>query len=170
MEELCRSLRQQHSFDLEVYQSSHQEWKNRRLHQILIPVECFSAVLFLTCICFRALPLSEMQRNVLPVCINGWGMGMIALIISPAEHPWTGIASFWFFFGSAWISCLLVTRYDPSLSMQIIWITFISWSLASFLQVVLGHWFWELNEPDVVNSDRVSLLSLTHAVQVAWSS
>jgi uncharacterized membrane protein YGL010W len=42
-----KHLREQHRYDLCLYRSAHKDWRNRLLHRILIPVECWSALLFL---------------------------------------------------------------------------------------------------------------------------
>jgi uncharacterized membrane protein YGL010W len=174
LDELCHCLRQQHALDLEVYRSSHQEWKNRRLHQVLIPIECFSAFLFITGACFHFLSplfLSELQLYLLLVGVIGWTMGIISIVIAPVDqyHPWTGIASFVFMIAAPWISFIVVKRCKQT--GRLIVFAFVSWVLASSLQVAVGHWLWELKDPDVLNGDnQVSILSLTHSVQIAWSS
>ena len=47
MQKLVNRLRQQHVLDLEVYRSAHKDRRNRVLHWILIPVECWSLLAFL---------------------------------------------------------------------------------------------------------------------------
>lgn len=168
LEAACLALRHQHETDLTVYQSSHQDWKNRWLHNVLIPIECFSAFLLITGVSFRVLPLSELQLNLLLVLLVGFSTGLISLVISPANHPWVGLASFGFMMASPWISCVITKRYNQS--WRILAVSLLMWITASSLQVAVGHWLWEKNSPDVLSSDEVSWLSLSHSVQIAWSS
>jgi len=103
----------------------------------------------------------------------GLSMAMLSLIIAPVQHPWAGLASYLFWIFAPWLSCMLVKQmqrpktYSTTVAMS----TAIAWILASTLQVVLGHFLWEQNSPDVLNSNQhVSWLSFTHSVQIAWSS
>ncbi|CAB9526417.1 expressed unknown protein [Seminavis robusta] len=169
----CRALREQHEFDLQLYQSSHQEWKNRWLHRVLIPVECFSAFLFITVICQSTLPLSYLQLHVVLVLGVGFHMGLVSLVIG--KSPWSGLSSFGFMVAAPWISCILIQprankKDDKRHKMTVAIVSLGMWFIASSLQVAVGHWLWERNEPDVLSSDQVSWLSLTHSVQIAWTS
>ena len=172
VEVTCLAWRQQHSLDLLLYQSSHQEWMNRWLHSILIPLECGSAFLFVAGILRKY--LSDLQLYLLLVGMIGFGMGMISLCIAPShDHPWAGIASFVFLVAAPWASCVAVQQplfANHQQSWRVVGVALVMWIMASSLQVVVGHWLWEQNSPDVLSSsDQVSWLSLTHSVQIAWS-
>jgi uncharacterized membrane protein YGL010W len=150
LEQWCRSLIEQHQFDLRLYQSSHQELKNRWLHKLLIPVECFAAFLFVTAVFRTILRISHVQLHLLMVTCLGFTMGMISLAISPVDHTWTGISSFVFMTASPWISCILVKDKESHKGWRTMAVALVAWILASSLQVAVGHWLWEDNEPDVL--------------------
>lgn len=170
--------RNQHSFDIDLYQSSHIEWKNQRLHKCMIPLETFSVILFVAAILRQCFCWSDLQLHLVLVGIVGFGMGMISLVImDPVHHPWAGIASFVFLVSAPWVSCAWVVQQPTPVSIKrcskspksIAVIALTMWIVASSVQVVVGHWLWEQNSPDVLNSNQVSWLSLTHSVQIAWS-
>lgn len=180
----CDAWREQHSLDVDLYQSSHTEWKNQWLHQCLIPLESFSVVLIIAGVLRRWFQWSALPLHVVLVGMVGFGMGLMSLAIAdPERHPWAGIASFLFWVAAPWASCTIVARPSPpspsfnnhfakSWNNDIVLLAFVMWILASSLQVVLGHWLWEKNSPDVLNnahSDQISWLSLSHSVQIAWS-
>jgi hypothetical protein len=172
LEEYCRSIIEQHQFDLRLYQSSHQVLKNRWLHKLLIPIESFAAFLFVTAAFRTILRLSHLQLHLLMVLCLGFTMGMISLAISPVSHAWTGIATFVFMTASPWISCIVVKDQENHhhKAWRTMAVALAAWILASSLQVTVGHWLWEDNQPDVLSSGLVSWLSLTHSVQIAWSA
>jgi len=174
LEAIVLGLRQQHAFDLELYQTSHREWKNVWLHKALIPIETFSAVVFITTVWFHIFPLSDLLLTLLLVSTLGFGIGLTSLMIATANHPWAGVASFVFWVTSSMLACVVSRQKgiskDNAFVLRLLLASF-SWILASTLQVVIGHWLWELNDPDLLSSNNhVSWLSLVHSVQIAWSS
>lgn len=66
----------------------------------------------------------------------------------------------------------LVYREFPGRLMVVVAI--VSWTVAWALQVGVGHWMWEQNQPNVVDQNRmgsaVSYLAVTTSVLIAWSS
>lgn len=108
LQDACLAFREQHSIDLVVYKSSHKEWKNRWLHSCLIPIESFSAFLFVTAVCLQTLPLSKLQLNLLLIVLVGFPMGMLSLVISHTDHPYAGTAAFVILVACPWISCSVV--------------------------------------------------------------
>ena len=143
----------------------------------MIPLETFSVFLFIAALLRQWFYWSDLQLHLVLVGIVGFGMGMISLIImDPVHHPLVGIASFVFMVVAPWVSCGLVDQQSPisilpcsKSSKNIAVIALIMWIVASSLQVIVGHWLWEQNSPDVLSSDQVSWLSLTYSVQIAWS-
>lgn len=200
LQQICIDLRSQHLTDLQIYQSSHQEWKNRLLHQVLIPVECFAMILLLTVFVHEFLQvllltpststinaatatMMTMINIVLYVTmvlsLGGGGLGMIALILSSVDHhPWIGLLTYVYMVAATWISCFIVTNSNINNNnnnwYSIGLIAIMIWIIASLFQVVVGHWIWEQNAPDILNQNDehviISWLSLTHSVQIAWSS
>jgi uncharacterized membrane protein YGL010W len=171
LEQWCQSLIEQHQFDLRLYQSSHRELKNRWLHKLLIPVECFAAFLLVTAVFRTILRLSHVQLHLLMVTCLGFTMGMISLAISPVSHAGTGISCFVFMTASPWMSCILLKYQESHKGWRTMAVALAAWIMASSLQVAVGHWLWEDNKPDILSSfGKVSWLSLTHSVQVAWSA
>ena len=208
---LAPEWRHQHALDLEVYQSSHQDWKNHWLHALLIPVEHLAAVVFVTGLLYclivglsrsrQPLLLPALFLHLIVIGGIGFGMGMICLVIAPPHHPCTGMASFVYMVVSSVMACRLVTSPECHTGLvmthwnnyynkapnnnqhylqhytqrilpcwRILLVAMAVWMLSSSLQVVVGHWIWEGNSPDVLNSDsHVSWLALTHSVQIAWS-
>jgi uncharacterized membrane protein YGL010W len=138
------SLGRQHEVDLIVYRSAHQLWKNRALHWVLIPVECWS--LFL--VAYALLP--------------PWIPFLVAIFL--------GVMAFWLaLYPKIGFACLVFHIMVIGSCSTIIehWKTWETLSLASIawifswtVQVGVGHWLWEKNDPNVANMASVSWLAM----------
>jgi uncharacterized membrane protein YGL010W len=167
-------LSKQHEMDLAIYQEAHTEWRNKILHSILIPVETFSFLLFLT------VALSIVTRRSRWQCQKdekrleswimqaiGWTTGLISLVITGSDNISTGTASLLFHLASVAVCDKLVCEKGP---WKAIVIGACSWTIAWSLQVGVGHWLLEHNQPNVANMNEVSWLAMTQSVLIAWSS
>lgn len=151
---LMSRLRRQHESDLIFYRSAHQMWRNRVLHWILIPVECWS--LFL--VAYVLLP------PWLPFLVATL-LGFIAWWI--AENPTVGCACLvfhLFVIGSCTVTIQNLTTWEA------LTVASIGWIFAWALQVGVGHWLWEKNDPNVAHIASVSWLAMCQSVLIAWSS
>lgn len=173
MHTLLQSLSKQHEMDLEIYRRAHAEWRNRILHWILIPVETFSFLLFLAV----ALSIGNRQQqkyggsNAFIMSAIGWTIGLVSLAIAGQDHLFLGVASLIFHIVAVAICDKLVHEKGP---LKALIIGTVCWTLAWTLQVGVGHWIWERNQPNVANMNMqdndVSWLSMTQSVLIAWSS
>jgi uncharacterized membrane protein YGL010W len=164
LESLCK----QHEIDLEIYRGAHTEWRNRILHWILIPVEAFSFLLFLTV----ALSIgTRRQKDGLESLIMkaiGWTTGLVSLVITTGlDNLSIGTASLFFHLAAVAVCDKLVRENGP---WKAIVIGASSWTIAWSLQVGVGHWILENNQPNVANMNEVSWLAMTQSVLIAWSS
>lgn len=147
-------LIQQHLLDLKIYRSSHREWRNRMLHRVMIPVECWSVIL----LSMIVLPSSIVAAAVI-------ALGMLSLFI--ATDHWIGATCLVFHvFGV--IACWVLVQSQTT--QLLISIGLLSWVLAWSMQVGVGHWLWERNQPNVGNIQQVSYLAMCQSVLIAWSS
>jgi uncharacterized membrane protein YGL010W len=149
-----RKLPSQHRQDLKIYRQAHREWRNRLLHWILIPAECWSALLLGLLI----LPSST-------ICFVGLALACLSLVL--ATNPTIGAATFLFHGFAVWTGLEIVT----SLELWKAGVMCLSvWTIAWSLQVGVGHWIWEGNDPNVANLPNVSILAMCQSVLIAWSS
>lgn len=151
---LLRELRRQHAEDLKIYRSAHLEGRNRILHWIMIPIELFSALLLITALVPPLVPT-----------VIGLVMGMCALAIAAdTTKGWACL----FFHIVVVAACLVITQNLDC--TQTIAMALILWTLAWGLQVGVGHWIWEKNQPNVADMGSVSLMAIFQSVLIAWSS
>jgi len=149
-----RDLRRQHDADLKVYRLAHQEWRNRVIHWVMIPIECWSAFLLVVVIVPPFVFVSI-----------GLGLGVVALLISTNEN----VGWYCLLFHIAAVgSCLAITQLLCVL--QTVSLGFISWTIAWLCQVGIGHRLWENNRPNVADIHTVSFLAMIESVLIAWSS
>ena len=148
------SLRRQHKYDLIVYRSAHQLWENRFLHWLLIPVECWSVFL----VAYALLP------PWLPFLVATL-LGVMALWI--AADPKIGGACLVFHIVVI-VSCRATSRFLEA--WETLSVAAIAWIISWALQVGVGHWLWEKNDPNVANIKSVSWLAMCQSVLIAWSS
>jgi uncharacterized membrane protein YGL010W len=159
----CTTLLQaQHAADLRIYRGAHTDRYNRAMHWILIPVETTSFLL-LTCTLLRSL---HIPHSDIVVASIGWTLGLVAVSIT--SHRLVGLACLIGHVGAAaWVN-QTVRRFSSRKTLWVLGI--VAWTLAWALQVGLGHWIWEGNNPNVANMSQVSWLALTQSVLIAWSS
>ena len=151
---LVEKLKRRHVIDLKIYRLAHCHPFNRFLHWILIPIECWSALL----LCALIFPKS------LTVLI-GIALGALSLILS--TNTIVGMATFLFHVASLVLIHQIQEMYCP---MEAFGIATTAWTLAWALQVGVGHWMIEKNQPNVANVQNVSYLALVQSVLIAWSS
>ena len=148
-------LRRQHRLDLKIYRSAHREWRNRMLHWLLIPIECGSALL--------------LGAIVLPFeCIVLVGMGLGTLSFILAESRLVGCAC-WCFHALALAVCRQ-TLVSVGSNLGVFVVALVAWTVAWALQVGVGHWVLEKNQPNVADMGTVSYLAMVQSVLIAWSS
>jgi uncharacterized membrane protein YGL010W len=148
-----RDLQFQHLEDLKIYRSAHRDWRNCSLHGVMIPVECWSALLF--------------SMTLLPSAITavvGLALGWISLVI--ATKPSVGVATFVFHLVAIG-TCREVQSWG---TVSALVIAGGSWTIAWALQVGVGHWIWERNQPNVATMTQVSYLAMCQSVLIAWST
>jgi len=191
-------LRDRHAADMDLYRAHHADSRNQILHRFMIPLETFSFLLAFASL-LESLGDGGGNRNsavdpsvnflILVSCI-GWTVGLISLLIAPAESRWAGVASLVFHVASS----RLVRRFftdtataDLQLrpkqrigdrnatvrrmsSRPLLFVSVGLWVFAWLMQVVVGHWLWEGNQPNVANVSEVSWLAMTQSVLIAWSA
>lgn len=143
-------LRHQHIKDLELYQLSHGEWRNRWIHYFMIPIECFAFQLACTLIGLRWI---------------GYGQSVLSIQIS--TRPSLTWSSGLYHIFSVWIAHHMVTVLS---AYSVMLIALILWCFAWTVQVGLGHWICERNQPNVANIAEVSYLAMLTSTLIAWSS
>lgn len=149
-----KALQAQHIKDLRIYRAAHQECRNRLIHHVMIPVECFSFQLLL--------------RLLAGNSINKWVAWTLAILsITVASQLSAGLYSFMFHTASAWLSNWIVTSHETKTAFLI---GTLCWTLAWAVQVGIGHYLFEKNSPNVANISEVSYLAMGLSVLIAWSS
>jgi hypothetical protein len=97
----------------------------------------------------------------------GWTTGLVSLAITGPDKISIGTASLLFHLAAVAACDKLVREKGP-------WKAFMigasSWTIAWSLQVGVGHWLLEHNQPNVANINEVSWLAMTQSVLIAWSS
>jgi uncharacterized membrane protein YGL010W len=149
----CRDLQVQHLEDLKIYRAAHQEWRNRVLHWLMVPIECWSALL-----------VSMVMLPSLVTFLVGFGLGCLSVLI--ATKPSVGMATFCFHLRAIWM-CFELKSWG---TFQALLIAGGSCTLAWTLQVGVGHWIWEGNQPNVANMKEVPYVAMCQSVLIAWSS
>lgn len=161
-----RRLQEQHSKDLIIFRSRHSEIRNRALHWILIPVEVFSFFLFLAALI--AFVSSTGKVNVSEALLLqsvGWTIGIISILVSE-NNFFAATASLTYHVLVARTCGALVRKRGVAKTFQL---SAITWSLAWLIQVGIGHWILEGNQPNVATMEQVSFLAMTQSVLIAWS-
>ena len=157
LKRIYRGFKSQHILDLNVYRRAHQNWYNRVLHWILIPLECWSALCF--CMILLSLPIGAMISILL---------GIQSLFLS--TKLWIGIITFLFHLWTI-VTYIILRQYLADDSYILLLLILIVWVIAWTLQIVIGHWICEKNQPNIANKDdNVSYLAMCQSVLIAWSS
>jgi uncharacterized membrane protein YGL010W len=177
-----QQLKLQHVQDLKVYRNHHKEWRNLVLHWIMIPLECWSALLVTTVVLVYVLDGSILATTTaatvpspnisifssfgeLIALVTGIGLGVLSWMI--ATKRWIGFLTFVFHCIAMWTCHKVVTTMSP---METLSIALGVWTMAWMAQVGIGHWLWERNQPNVANMDDVSWLAMWQSVLIAWST
>ena len=147
-------LQHQHMKDLTIYRACHKDFRNRALHWMMIPTECWSALLILTV--------------VFPSWIGvGAGVVLGCLSLGIATKPAIGFLSFLFHLAAIWSCAAMMTTWGRQVAFTV---ALMAWNIAWLLQVCVGHWMLEGNQPNVSNLKTVSFLAMIQSVLIAWSS
>ena len=120
----------------------------------MIPLEYGSFSLF----------LGSLVPDVVAASV-GFGIGLLALVLSMNKR--VGWACLLFHILVVFVCNMLVQTLGQ---FATILLALLAWSLAWILQVGVGHWVWEKNQPNVASPDSVSMLSVCESVLIAWSS
>mmetsp|Transcript_27191 Transcript_27191/g.41138 ORF Transcript_27191/g.41138 Transcript_27191/m.41138 type:complete len:156 (-) Transcript_27191:282-749(-) len=152
--QLLAELRSQHREDLTVYRRAHGEWRNRLVHYIMIPIEYLSFQLFLQLLAGQEISIAVSLL-----------LSFAALLV--ALHLTTGFASSVFHLASCCAANFIAKTYSFEESMLT---GAVLWTTAWFVQVGIGHYLFEKNEPNLANMSEVSYLSMCTSVLIAWSS
>jgi uncharacterized membrane protein YGL010W len=149
-------LQQQHEIDLVIYRDSHQEFCNRMLHHIFIPVETagfFALANKILQHVFRNTKYNIIIKILPTACC--WTMGFLSLILSPDV---VGLLALLFHVVAIpWVM-------DQPLRYQIL-LTIVAWSI----QICIGHWVLERNQP-TLQQGTASTLSMLTSIVIAWKS
>jgi phage-related holin len=147
------------------------------LHWILIPVETVSFLLLLTVAvsitCSRFGQKYRYGRRSLESWVMnaiGWTTGLVSLAITSGvdnDKVSIGTASLVFHLAAVAVCDKLVREQGAWKAMVI---AACSWTIAGSLQVGMGHWMLEDNQPSVANLNEVSWLAMTQSVLISWSS
>ena len=148
------SLRAQHQKDLSVYRAAHREWRNQCIHYVMIPVECFSFVLFV------AITTGQLVA---------WTIGVVLALLSfsVATDRGIGLLACVYHLASSFYSIVVVDEYGRKTAFLM---ALVCWTVAWFVQVGVGHYLFEKNSPNVANMSDVSYLAMCLSVLIAWSS
>jgi Protein of unknown function (DUF962) len=167
-------LYQQHEIDLKIYRDSHQNFYNHWLHHVFIPLETvgFVAILVNTTGVIVHLFPKECRDSIVidrvfvpTVC---WTLGLLSLILSP---DLVGVSAF-LFHGIAIPWLIRRRRLEEEYRMRypnsmIAWtmLTIVSWGI----QICIGHWILEQNQP-ALQQGTASALSMLTSIVIAWKS
>ena len=151
-------LKQQHDLDVALYKRNHREWRNRWIHNIMIPCECWS--LLLLC----SLLLGETTTILVGVLLTA-----LALLVSSHNHRALTVAAGGFYLIASWTANTVVVVHSSN-PTTVIAIAISLWTLAWTIQVGIGHFIIEKNVPNIATFNEVSYLAIGLSVLVAWTS
>lgn len=197
---IISSLIHQHAIDLYVYRAAHQQWANRVLHWILIPIETASFFLVLAIVAFHGslwgirkgvvgnrtkirqsqpnLKKRPQQHSLVIDLLSsiGWILGILSFALCLLDdgnvtlHPaaWIiGIIAAAFHLALVPYSLAIITQRGSHVACVV---AMVAWTLAWSLQVGIGHYLIEGNQPTIANKDQVSVLAMVTSVVIAWKS
>lgn len=154
------SLRSQHAKDLALYRRSHQERKNRVIHWVMIPVEFFSFHWFAAIVSAQSV---RTQHFV--VATIGLTTGVFAVIVNTDMKKGGSVFLFHL------LSCPLVIAMTSFFHQRTSTMLACSlWTIAWAMQVIVGHYICEKNQPNLANPKEISSLSVILSVLISWSS
>lgn len=107
-----QQLKRQHEHDLAIYRRNHKEYKNRIIHWIMIPLECWSALLLFMIILdiirrqllipflescaillsFPAPTFDSFLERTFPIIVMAVGVGLGFLPLAISTQMWIGVA------------------------------------------------------------------------------
>ena len=147
---LLAQLRAQHEEDLLLYRQAHQDPLNRGLHWLCIPLETLAFLGAVGCACGRTYMHAW-----------AWTLAILSLLLSPTLVG--QVAAAFHVVAAHLLERHLYYHKQRWELLGVLWCT--SW----VLQVGVGHYWFEGNQPNLVN-DSVSWLALTQSVLMAWKS
>lgn len=181
---LLERLQKQHQRDVQVYRSAHKDPRNVLLHKILIPIECWSALmlgLWLPVDFVIVVDSVKEEEDRLLVHYLGrflppattLGLGILSYVLAKQQRNLLGVLTLLFHVLTIVVSWELMQwhryhhhgryfRVVPLAAMS-------SWIVAWILQVGVGHYLWERNSPNVANMQEISYLAMCQSVLIAWS-
>jgi Protein of unknown function (DUF962) len=188
---LLQAIREQHAIDLVVYRNGHQDWTNRMLHWILIPIETATSLMLLdrliVWISTRQLKFevtaNEAKRTnqdrAVDLRVRVFESGVIQAvnvtlaILSMAASPETFSGCLAAIFHAS-LAMYRPKHKSPQHFIGTLWL--ISW----MLQIALGHWLLEGNNPTFWRSSiaalsgldkhGVSIQAVATSVLIVWES
>jgi uncharacterized membrane protein YGL010W len=168
---MWKCLRAQHLLDMKVYRSAHGEWRNILLHKVLVPVECWSALLFLYIMSDIPGQIPDINGSLrkslvlLPRAMTSL-LGVMSMVL--ATNRLVGIATLLFHFFAMYSCEFLLIAYSTN-TWFLIMFGVTAWTIAWILQVGVGHFGFEGNSPNVAKMQEVSYLAMCQSVLIAWS-
>mmetsp|Transcript_9502 Transcript_9502/g.26254 ORF Transcript_9502/g.26254 Transcript_9502/m.26254 type:complete len:202 (-) Transcript_9502:800-1405(-) len=193
------ALLRQHEQDLILYRRAHENFANRALHWILIPCETAGFLLMLA-IVFRKLNDWERMpphddddkksnynsNSPGPIVFASlaWTLGILSLVLyvhdddDHNERNKDDPSNTFHSLGWGILACAFHVSLVPICNDIIRTVGMarsallagLVWTLAWGLQVGVGHYCWEKNQPNVANLDEVSYLAMLSSVVIAWKS
>jgi uncharacterized membrane protein YGL010W len=184
-----QAIREQHAIDLVVYRNGHQDCTNRMLHWILIPIETATSLMLIdrlivwltTRLKFGVTATSKRSDRVVDLTVDRVfesavirAVNVTLAILSMAASPETFSGCVAAIFHA---SLAVTYRTKQPVSLQFIGTI---WLISWMLQIVLGHWLLEGNNPTFWRSPNaalsgleqhgVSILAVATSVLIAWKS
>ena len=148
-------LQQQHFNDLVIYRRNHKDRRNRYIHYIMIPLECWSLMV----------PLSILLGNI-PTLFVGSFLALLSILVATTHT--SGISAAFFHLFASVTANAFVARCSHSKFIALGFST-ASWTFAWATQVGIGHFIMEKNQPNVANVKEVSGLAMALSVLIAWT-
>jgi hypothetical protein len=179
---LLERLYQQHEIDLVIYRNSHRNFYNRILHHVCIPIETagFFILIGVVAPAMRPMLLTKKRNDVMIgddgrilVFTASWTLGLLSLILSPDA---VGVAALLFHVRTIpW----LYDRCSPHhhnrhnhnhRTMMLLLLLTITTIASWIMQIGIGHWLLEQNQPTFLVQDSTSTLSMLTSIIIAWKS
>lgn len=149
-------LQQQHLNDLVIYRRNHKERRNRCIHYIMIPLECWSLMV----------PLSILLGNLATLFIGSF-LALLSILVATTST--SGLLAASFHLLASFTANAFVARCCHS-NFTALGFSTACWTLAWATQVGIGHYVMEKNQPNVASMREVSYLAMALSVLIAWTS